>query len=79
MTAQGVCQHCKNTGCMACAYCDRKPIRTEENTGRDICAALTMCLGVLEEPGIMDVDEWKAWQKQAIIAARAALAKAGKS
>lgn len=33
-------------------------------------------LGVLTEPGMMDVDEWKAWQKRTIAQLAAAIAKA---
>jgi hypothetical protein len=32
----------------------------------DLLAALNECVGVLTEPAIMDLDEWKAWQKRAI-------------
>ena len=39
----------------------------------ELVAALTECLGVLIEPGIMDVDEWKAWQHQAVAEAHALL------
>ena len=36
--------------------------------------ALQLCNEVLTEPGIMDVDEWKALQRRAVGKARAALA-----
>lgn len=35
--------------------------------------ALLNCLCVLEEPGIMDVDEWKAWKLRVESQGRAAL------
>lgn len=49
-----------------------EPHTNWEENAHLICAApelLTACkeaLGVLTEPGMMDVDEWKTWQKKAI-------------
>ena len=40
--------------------------------------ALGDAVGVMTEPGIMDVDEWKAWYKRTIAAIRAILAKTQK-
>lgn len=42
----------------------------------ELLIALQDALGVLSEPGIMDVDEWKAWQRKTIQSARTAIAKA---
>ena len=57
-------------------------VATEEATGRllaatpDLLAACREAEGVLTEPGIMDVDEWKAWCKRTVCDIRAAIAKA---
>jgi len=40
--------------------------------------ALMETVGVLTEPGIMDVDEWKAWSKKAVFLGQKVLAKVGK-
>lgn len=46
------------------------------NAHDDLLAACEDLLGVLSEPGIMDVDQWNAWKRVAEEAARAAIAKA---
>src|SRR3974390_1068558 len=45
------------------------------NAHDELVAALDMLMDSATEPGVMDVDEWKAHQKRAIAAGRAALAK----
>lgn len=42
----------------------------------DLLAACEEALGVMEEPGMMDFDEWKAWMKRAMNACSLAIAKA---
>lgn len=42
-------------------------------------AACQEALGVLTEPGIMDVDEWKAWQKKTVTLLQTVIAKAEKT
>lgn len=42
----------------------------------ELLEACEQAIGVLTEPGVMGVDEWKAWQKRTIVAARAAVEKA---
>lgn len=46
-----------------------------QEVAEEMAEALRECFEVLEEPGIMDVDQWKAWRKSAVIKAHAALAK----
>lgn len=48
----------------------------EQLAESDLLAACEAAEGVLTEPGIMDVDEWKAWQKRTIVELRAAIARA---
>jgi len=42
----------------------------------DLLAACEAAEGVLTEPGVMDVDEWKAWQKRTVVNLRATIARA---
>lgn len=49
-------------------------------TAPELLAACKDTFDVLTEPGVMDVDEWKAWKRRAEDTARTAIAKAeGKS
>lgn len=44
----------------------------------DLLAAARECVEVLTEPGIMDVDEWKAWQRRTVNNTRQVIARATK-
>ena len=69
-----------------CSFDSAMPSSEEAATARllvtgvilfdELVEALTECVSVLTEPGMMDVDEWKAWQKQTITKARALLKRA---
>ena len=52
--------------------CDRDNARMAA-AAPTLLAALEECLGVLTEPGVMDVDEWRTWKKRAIREAHEAI------
>lgn len=47
-----------------------------EGLTRTLLHACAQAEGVLTEPGVMDVDQWKRWQRQTVAELRAAMAAA---
>ena len=46
------------------------------NSHYELLDACKEAFGVITEPGVMDVDEWKAWQKKTIFQLKFIIAKA---
>lgn len=57
-------------------YAEMKRYAQVAAASQELFAALIETVAVLTEPGVMDVDEWKAWQKRTVANALDALRKA---
>ena len=51
-------------------------MRNNQEINKTLLEACQESLGVLTEPGMMDVDEWKAWSKKTVMLLKKAISAA---